>query len=273
MPLMDEFKNERESIKTAPFKKKLEYFWIYYKWWVIGGAAAIAILISLIVTITKNKKDVVYVAMVDIVENPRGNIEQTITIPFLTAHDYNTKKNTVNFNTEFLFSAAGASEKTVSGSPSYENTKGFSGRESLAIYIAAGDVDAICGSDDWFNNYAYNDFFIPLEDYLTPAELEKYKDSIYYIDKAVLDRYKNARSDQDYEYEEEYPDSDKPQDMEQPIAIGLKLEKNDLYNYNFLCANGNARHIVFGIVRNTDSTDITAELIKYIENGEIDGGV
>ncbi len=263
MPLMDEFKEERESIKNQPLKKKIDYFWTYYKWWVIGGVAAVIILVSLIVTIAKNKKDLVYVAMVDIIENPKGNVEQTITDPFLTEKGYNTRKYTLNFNTDFLFTASASGEKNSAGSPSYANTKGFTGRESLAIYIAAGDVDAICGSDNWFNNYAYNDFFIPLEQYMTPEEMEKYSDSIYYIDKAVLDRYKKARDDQDYEYEEEYPDPDKPEKMEEPLAIGINLENNELFNSNFLCANGDAKHIVFGIVRNTDSTEVTADLLSF----------
>ena len=43
MPLMDEFKEERASIKNAPFKKKLRYFWDYYKWHVIITVAAVVI--------------------------------------------------------------------------------------------------------------------------------------------------------------------------------------------------------------------------------------
>ena len=35
MALMDEFKEERESIKNKSFKEKLDYFWCYYKWWII----------------------------------------------------------------------------------------------------------------------------------------------------------------------------------------------------------------------------------------------
>ena len=31
MPLMDEFKEEREQIKKASFKKRFEYFWEYNK--------------------------------------------------------------------------------------------------------------------------------------------------------------------------------------------------------------------------------------------------
>ncbi len=267
MPLMDEFKDERESIKNQPFKKKLEYFWTYYKWWVISGVALIVILTSIIVNIVKNKAELVYVAMVDIVENPTGNVDDMITIPFLTENGINTKKNTIKFNTEFMFSQADLNAaKSSEGSPSYANTQGFSERETLAIYIAAGDVDSICGIDFWFDNYAYNDFFMPLADYMTPEEMERYSDNIYYIDGAVRDRYKQARANEDYEYEEEFPDPDKPEDMENPIAIGIKVESLDLYNKNFLTANGDAKHVVMGIVRNSNNIELTANLIKYLED-------
>ena len=268
MPLMDEFKEERESIKNQPFKKKLEYFWTYYKWWVISAAAVIIILVSVISHIIKTKDELVYVAMVDVIENPAGNIEDQITVPFLTAHDINPKKNTLMFNTEFMFSQAGLnSEKPSEGSPSYANTQGFSERETLAVYIAAGDVDAICGSDMWFDHYAYNDFFIPVSDYMTQEEINLYSDHLYYVDGAVVERYRQARKDGDYEYEEEFPDPAKPEEMEDPVPMGISIESLDLYNNNFLTANGDAKHIVIGIVRNSENTELTAELIKYMENG------
>ncbi len=271
MPLMDEFKEERASIKNQPFKKKLEYFWTYYKWWVIGGAFLLVIAISIVVNIVNRKEDVIYVAMVDIVETPGADADSAITSPFLTAHGYNTKKNTINFNTDFMFTQAGIGKSAEEGgnpqTASYANTRGFTGRESLAIYIAAGDVDAICGSDDWFSNYAYNDFFIPLENIFSSEELAAYSDDIFYIDKAVLDRYRSARDNENYDYDEAYPDPDKPEEMDEPIAIGLTLEDNELYNSNFITANGNAKHVVIGIVRNTPNTQITTEFLKYIENG------
>ena len=56
MPVMDEFREEREAIKNAGFKEKWEYFWEYYKWYVIGGAAII-ILLTIFIRDMVNKKD------------------------------------------------------------------------------------------------------------------------------------------------------------------------------------------------------------------------
>ena len=67
MPLMDEFREERQAIKNASFKKKWEYFWEYYKWYVIGGAAII-FLLSIFIRDMINKKDwIFYGAMINAV--------------------------------------------------------------------------------------------------------------------------------------------------------------------------------------------------------------
>lgn len=37
MPVMDEFREEREAMKQKSFKERFLYFCEYYKWHVIGG--------------------------------------------------------------------------------------------------------------------------------------------------------------------------------------------------------------------------------------------
>ena len=56
MPLMDEFKEERESIKNKSKKEKLSYFWYYYKWWVILPIIILFIGGNLIHTIATKQK-------------------------------------------------------------------------------------------------------------------------------------------------------------------------------------------------------------------------
>ena len=49
MPVMDEFREEREAIKQKSRKEQWDYFWGYYKWYVIGGAALLAVIIYIII--------------------------------------------------------------------------------------------------------------------------------------------------------------------------------------------------------------------------------
>ena len=48
MPVMDEFKEERESLKNGTPKQKLTYFWDYYKWHVIVAIVAIIVVVTFI---------------------------------------------------------------------------------------------------------------------------------------------------------------------------------------------------------------------------------
>ncbi|MCR4617074.1 MAG: hypothetical protein K5669_02675 [Lachnospiraceae bacterium] len=265
MPLMDEFREEREQMKTQPLKKRLDYFWTYYKWWVIGGVAAVIVIISIVVNIVKSKEDLVYIAFVDTVENVGADTEKTIITPFVESQGLNPKKNTLNLNLNFLFSGDGLSADPASeGKPSYANTTGYTSRENLAIYIAAGDVDAICAPDAWFYNYAYSDFFIPLNEYMTDEEISSYGDRVCYVDKAVIDRYKKAHDEDNYDYYEEYPSMDDAADMEEPVAVGICVEDAPLYNQNYLTVDPDAKHIMIGIVRNTPNVSMSKDFIDFL---------
>ena len=59
MPVMDEFKKEREMLKGKSFKEKLDYFWYYYKLQVF---AVIFVLILVVTTIRDivTQKDIAF---------------------------------------------------------------------------------------------------------------------------------------------------------------------------------------------------------------------
>ncbi len=265
MPLMDEFKKEREDMKNQPFKKRLEYFWEYYKWWVIGG---LAVLIGVIVTISNTitrKNDVLYVAMVNIVANPLADPQSAISDPFLSERGYNTKKDIINFNTDFLFYET-PSEDTGS-SPAYSNTLGYSSRENLVVYVSAGDVDSMCGTNDWIDFYAYNGFFSSVNDYLPAEIIEQYSDKIYYMDMAFKEELEEKEAeDITWEYTGKYPDGTKPEEMTDPVPIGVILDDSDLFNNNFL-GTDETKKIVMGMIVNSPEKEMTAELIECMLKG------
>ena len=59
MALMDEFKEERASIKNGTFKQKFSYFWCYYKWHVICSVLAVVIVVSYIHAVV-TRKDIAF---------------------------------------------------------------------------------------------------------------------------------------------------------------------------------------------------------------------
>ena len=46
------------DFKALPFKKKVNHVLYYYKWYIVGGIALAALLVSLVTTIVGNQKDV-----------------------------------------------------------------------------------------------------------------------------------------------------------------------------------------------------------------------
>lgn len=262
---MDEFKKEREDMKNQPFKKRLEYFWDYYKWWVIGGCAVLIAVIVTVVNVFTRKNDVLYVAMVNIVANPLSDSKSAISDPFLTEHGYTTKKNIVNFNTDFLFYDSPGSES--SSAPEYSSTLGYQGRENLVVYVTAGDVDAICGGNDWFDYYAYNNFFASVDEYLPAEIIEQYSDRIYYMDMALKEEIER-QEDEDitWEYTGEYPDGTCPEEMTDPVPVGVILDDSELFNNNFLGID-ETKKIVIGMVVNSPEKELTADLIEYMLKG------
>ena len=77
---MDEFKEEREKIKTAPPKAKWQYFKDYYLKWVIGGGLVIAFVLYLLFTIIFHKKEMLYVGLISYLD--RGLAEEELIKPF-----------------------------------------------------------------------------------------------------------------------------------------------------------------------------------------------
>ena len=80
MAVMDEFREERESIKTAPARVKWQYFKDYYLMWVLGGLALVIVVVSFIVSILRQKDTVFYAALVNL--SPRETAESAVTETF-----------------------------------------------------------------------------------------------------------------------------------------------------------------------------------------------
>ena len=65
MPLMDEFKEEREEMKSRCFKDRWNYFWDYYKWHVVAGIIIVCVAITIIHGVLTRKETAFYVAMMN----------------------------------------------------------------------------------------------------------------------------------------------------------------------------------------------------------------
>jgi len=270
MALMDEFKEERETIKDAPFKKRMEYFWEYYKWWVIGGVFAIIVIVMTVRSIVTHKNDVLYVAMINCVEVAGSDAEGSIKEPFLTAHDFDYKKNNILFDIDLKMNFSSIAHKEANEIPEgYTDyvsiTNSSNSRQTLSVYIAAGTVDLMVSSENWFDEYAYGGFYLPLNEVLTAQELEQYGDKLYYIDQAVRDRYEKASDEMNYDYNEKYPDPYDIEAMEQPVAYGIIVDGDTrlISNYAFV-TESKGDNVVIGFIANGKNVELAHDLLIYL---------
>lgn len=218
MPVMDEFKEERDAVKHGTPKQKLAYFLDYYKWYVIGGVIALICVASLISQIASHKDTAFYAMLLGAApysypEEPESPLD------FAAYIGADTEKSEVIYDT---------SVQLGTGSDYYA-------AQQILVRVSAAEVDVMASDVSLLLQYAYLGDFYDLRELLTKEQLEKYRNSFYYIDGAVLAEAEAARKDYEHEYVPDYGDPLHPEDMEDPIPAGILLKEDCslLQDYSF----------------------------------------
>lgn len=211
MAVMDEYKEERESIKQAPLKEKIEYFFDYYKWQTIGGLLIFILVGSVVYDVLTNKEVVMSATLINTFSYENNSYDEFIAeVSERMGIDTNTQE--IYIDSEYYLDFV---------------EEGYDHVDSLSVLytLAAGNSVDIMASDEYtIARLAYKDLLMPLENYLSDELLEKYADQMIYIDGAVQEILFEIGLDLDYEGEyPEYLYGDS-EGMEDPIAIGLIME-------------------------------------------------
>lgn len=220
MPVMDEFKEERAAMKNGTPKQKLAYFFDYYKWYVVAGIVAVIFAGTLIHQIATRKDTAFYAMLINAAAySYPEEAENTNAFAAYTGTD--TKKFDIIYDTSVQI-----------GTDAETN---YYAAQQIMVHIAAAELDVMVADIDPLLQYAYIGDFYDLRDFLTGEQLEKYKDSFYYIDGTVMEEIEAAKKDYDHDYEPVYGDPRHPENMENPIPVGifLKEECSLLQDYYF----------------------------------------
>lgn len=249
MPLMDEFKEERESLKNADFKTKWNYFWDYYKLHTIIGAAILIFLVTMTYSVVTSKDYAFFAAMV----NSTAVVPEDISAfkeDYMAYAQIDPSEYEVQIDNTLMY------KKT----PKSELEKNASQR--LMVYTSAGQIDAmVCGSDS-FTHHASQGIFYDLREILTEEQLAKYEPYFCYVDQAVID----ARNEVPMtgELDEVYPESGdprKPEEMENPIPVALFVtdckKLTDTYYFE-------GDYIAVGVVANTTRLENAVKFIDFL---------
>ena len=255
MPVMDEFREEREALKNADLKTKWKYFLDYYKWWAIGIAAVLAFVISMIYYAVTSK-------------------DNALSGYFLNT--YAIEENTPSFITGFAETAGidlKEYEIMLDSSLKYDSTNvydqnTYATSQKIMVTIAAGDVDFIVADEESFEYYGTTDTFHDLRDIYTEEELEKFKDYLYYVDMDVI-REKEAviEAGNFRNYIAPVYDHLAPEEMTDPVPIGFCIQDSPKLAGTYYFRSGN---VPLGIVVTTQRLDTVKQFVEYLFEGLVE---
>lgn len=166
MPVMDEFRKEREELMQKGFKEKLSYFLYYYKWHTLAAIAVIAIIVSIVTNIVTRKDSAFYVCLLNTLDTPQS---EDYVQSFAEYAGIDTKEYDVEFDTSMMISGDGRDEISIA---TYQR---------LTVYTAAGDMDALISPPEIVDRYAAEEVFYDLRDLLTSEETSLYEPYFYYV--------------------------------------------------------------------------------------------
>ena len=246
MPVMDEFREEREALKHGTWKEKLSYFFDYYKWHVVVTIAAIIFIVSITYQIVTRKDTAFYAAMVNAIEQ---NSAEEYTRRFAEYAGIDLEEYDVLLDTSMRIDLTTLDQITISSS------------EKLMALIASKTIDVFITDAAIMEQHANSDTFLDLREFLSEEQFAKYEPYFYYIDQAVVDE-KNARyQSHDSNYVPEYPDPRNPEAMQEPIPVGIYLNDSCALRNYYYYAEGD---VIVGIVGNTERAEATSMFLDFI---------
>lgn len=250
MPVMDEFREEREALKHGTFKQKLSYFVYYYKWHVIVVAAVLFFAVSIIYQMVTQKDTVFYVAMINGMElaDPEEHAAS-----FAKYAGIDTDAYEMMFDTSMRIDLSDVNSLT-------EDT--MTSNQKLMVYIAAQEIDLLISDELNIGSHAYGDTFYDLREILSPEQIAAYEPYFYYMDQTVAEqRREQDIFDENFDGSINFPDGRHPESMQDPIPVGLYLDDAKMLNDNFYFPGESA---IVGVVGNSPHLENALKYIDFI---------
>lgn len=247
MPVMDEFREEREAIKNGTKEQKIQYFKDYYRTPLIIAIAAIIFVGSLIFTIVTNKDSAFFAVYLNGVSNPNN---QWFLEDYAEYADISTKEYELTVDTSAAFNG------------NYSDYDTMYTVQKISTYTGAGQVDTILGTDESFAYYANSVLFWDLREFLTEEQVAKYEPYFYYVDQADFDDIQWV-TDSGESLHPTFADPKDPSAMEQPVPVGLYVQDSQKLNdaYTFKDAEDG---IMLGVLLNTSHPENVQKFIDYL---------
>lgn len=245
MAVMDEFKEERANLKNKSLWKKISYFWMYYKWYVIGILLAVVIIGGAIYSIATQKEEVLF----GITLNGAPTMyEEGFVNGFTEYANIDTEECKVTINSTLRMNSSYSSESVGAS-------------EFIMVYTIAGDMD-FAAMDPWgFTHYAYSSIFTDLSTLFTEEELERLDGMVYYMDAAVARRIEELEAAGKSADDVPLPNPFNPDEMQEPVPVGIDISGCKSFTDAYYYQDGIT---YLAIINNSDSKDMAVKFAKYI---------
>ncbi|MGN1148730.1 MAG: hypothetical protein ACI4TB_09925 [Lachnospiraceae bacterium] len=245
MAVMDEFKEERAKLKEQSFKKKLSYFWTYYKWYVIVGIIVVIAAGYTIKVIATHTDDALYGIALN--GSLKGD-EDTLSQSFMEYAGIDPKEYSVSFNT------------TLRMSDTMTET-GVEASQFIMVYSAAKDLDVGIMDAPRFEKYAYGSLYCSLETCLSSEMLDKLAGKVYYVDYTVLEEIEKREDNGESTEDIVRPDPFKPEEMDNPIPVGVDISDCSKFTDAYYYEEG---PVYLGIVITSERRETAAKFIEFL---------
>ena len=246
MPVMDEFREEREALKHGTWKEKISYFCDYYKWHVVITIAVIISVVSLGYQILTRKDTAFYAAMVNAIEQTSS---EEYMQSFAEYAGIDLEEYEIMMDTSMRIDLNTLDEITISSS------------EKLLANIAARNIDVLITDTAIMAQHAYGDTFVDLREFLSEEQYAKYEPHFYYIDQAIVDEKNAGYRNLDDNYTPEYPDPRNPEAMQNPIPVGIYLDDTCTLRNYYYYAEGD---VIAGVVGNTERAETASMFLDFV---------
>ncbi len=269
MSVAEEIRQEqKKALSTMSRKEKFTYFWDYYKIHVLVAAALIAVAVSFIHQYVTNKDYGFYAALINAgMTDPDQDPASQWAAGFQEYAQIDPAEYQVYIDTSFSLSGDTVSQY------------GMASQQKLIAMLQVGTISVVTAETETFEQYAQAELFRPLEEFMSPEELEKYSPYLYYTDAAAFGQDEEENYDIAATQSQSSLNIDhrNPAGMEQPVAVGIVLTEDNLLaeaglyayledsQYDF---QGHPADVVLGVPYTNENPELAVRFLEYMKLGE-----
>ena len=248
---------QKEALQGMPLKKKLAYFWEYYRVHAIFAVAVIVISVSIISSIAGNKPYSFNAIML----NSYFLDGEQISADFSEYAGLNSERYECFIDTFTNLNIDEMGEQHIAA------------LQRIMAQVMAADLDVIVSDGFHFINYAENLYFIDLRLVMDDAELARHAAAanVFYIDQAVVDAMASAEFDPDTAdtyvgldasaqkaVVEGYRD---PRPMADPVPVGIFIADSPLIKDSAAYPTGSP---VYGLIANSGRMETALKYLDFL---------